>query len=57
MSVNSSKGPLQVEAYEIAKNKGYVKTPEEVREEALGEIDQRLSLDWAEAKATIEIVG
>jgi hypothetical protein len=36
MSINSSKGPLQVEAYKIAKKKGYVKTPEEVREEALG---------------------
>jgi len=29
----------------------------EVREEALKEIDQRLAIDWAQAKATIEIVG
>lgn len=29
----------------------------EVREEALKEIDQRLGVDWAQAKATMEIVG
>lgn len=49
--INSVLSLAGVSASEIEKMK------KEVREEALGEIDSKLTQDWAYAKAMIEIVG